>query len=373
MASDLQKKLADRQQSALYRTRHVAQQTPTWRLNFSTNDYLGLSQHPAVKRAFTQAIETWGVGSTGSPLLSGYSSCHQQLEQALCDWLGYPRAVLFNSGFAANHGVLTTVPDPQARIFADRLVHASIIDGLQHNKNRFTRYPHNDWVQVFDKAQPGDWLVSEGVFSMDGDGCDMAQLSELKQSTGLRIMLDDAHGIGAYGQQGRGVSSETNGTVDLLTGTFGKTLGMSGAFVCADETVIESLIQFCREYIYSTAMPPAQAAALIKAIEIVRSTEGDERRARLQERIAYFQRQLQRREIKSIPSQTAIQTWFLASDNDALTLSQQLQANGYLCSAIRPPTVPSGTSRIRFSLTSEMPYDELQRFWQLVDEVRAAL
>lgn len=373
MTVGLSQKLADRRQSSLYRTRHVAQKPAAWRLNFSTNDYLELSQHPLVKRAFTQAIEVWGVGSTGSPLLSGYSACHQQLEEAVCDWLGFPRAVLFNSGFSANHGVLTTLPDPQTRIFADKLVHASIIDGLQHNTNRFTRYPHNDWESVPLKAQPGDWLVSEGVFSMDGDGCDMTQLKRLKQSTGLRIMLDDAHGIGAYGKQGRGTTAEADETVDVLTGTFGKALGMGGAFVCADETFIESVIQFCREYIYSTAMSPAQAAALIKAIAIVRSTEGDERRARLQERITYFQGQLQKRGIRNIPSDTAIQSWLLASDDEAVMLSQQLQKKGYLCSAIRPPTVPSGTSRIRFSLTSEMPYDELDRFWQAVDEVRAAL
>nr|WP_282444599.1 8-amino-7-oxononanoate synthase [Idiomarina sp. ATCH4] len=340
-----------------------------WALNFSTNDYLGLSQHSKIKQAFKQAINIWGVGSTGSPLLSGYSAVHQELEELLADWLGKPRALLFTSGFAANHGVLTTLPGKQEKLFADKLVHASIIDGMQHSEKRFKRYLHNQPEPMVCQAQPGDWLITEGVFSMDGDSCDLGQLIALKRQQGINIMLDDAHGLGAYGVEGRGTLTVDSAVADIITGTFGKALGVGGAFACGGDDEIESLIQFCRDYIYSTSMPPAQAAAIKAAIEIVRSAEGDERRARLCARIQYFREQMKHRNLKTIDSNTAIQTWLFDSDDAALKMSTQLQANGYLCSVIRPPTVPVGSSRIRFSLTSEMSLATLENFWQVVDRV----
>ncbi len=278
--------------------------------------------------------------------------------------------MLFNSGFAANHGVLTTLVDKQQKVFADKLVHASIIDGMQHSEAQFKRYPHNQPLPVVDKANAGDWLVTEGVFSMDGDACDLKLLASLKQQFDIKVMLDDAHGLGAYGSEGRGSTSSGSDTVDVLTGTFGKALGVGGAFVCAKDDEIESLIQFCRDYIYSTAMPPAQAAAIKSSIKIVHSAEGDERREQLAHRIQYFREQMKQRNLKIIDSNTAIQTWLFDSDTEALAMSKQLQANGYLCSVIRPPTVPVGTSRIRFSLTSNMPQVALETFWQIVDRIR---
>ena len=164
-----EQRLNERKDSSLFRSRKVRSSDAHWQLDFSTNDYLGLSQHPDIKRAFKQAIDTWGVGSTGSPLLSGYSKVHQELEELLAEWMNKPRALLFNSGFAANHGVLTTLVDKQQKLFADKLVHASIIDGMQHGEGRFKRFPHNQPEPLIGKASPGDWLVTEGVFSMDGD------------------------------------------------------------------------------------------------------------------------------------------------------------------------------------------------------------
>ncbi|WP_417437980.1 aminotransferase class I/II-fold pyridoxal phosphate-dependent enzyme [Idiomarina sp.] len=366
---EYQQRLNERKNSSLFRSRKVRSSNAHWQLDFSTNDYLGLSQHPAIKRAFKQAIDTWGVGSTGSPLLSGYSAVHQELEELLAQWLGKSRALLFNSGFAANHGVLTTLVDKQQKLFADKLVHASIIDGMQHGEGRFKRYPHNQPEPLVAKASPGDWLVTEGVFSMDGDACNLNLLASLKRKYGLKIMLDDAHGIGAYGVEGKGSLSADSAVADVVTGTFGKALGAGGAFVCANEDEIESLIQFCRDYIYSTAMPPAQAAAIKASVEIVRSAEGDDRRGRLAERIQYFREQLKQRGLKTIESDSAIQTWLFNSDENALHMATELQAQGYLCSVIRPPTVPAGSSRIRFSLTSEMSTTELAQFWSRVDEV----
>jgi len=368
-----EQRLNERKDSSLFRSRKVRSSDAHWQLDFSTNDYLGLSQHPDIKRAFKQAIDTWGVGSTGSPLLSGYSKVHQELEELLAEWMNKPRALLFNSGFAANHGVLTTLVDKQQKLFADKLVHASIIDGMQHGEGRFKRFPHNQPEPLIGKASPGDWLVTEGVFSMDGDVCDLNHLAYLKQRYGLKIMLDDAHGIAAYGAEGKGSLVADSAVADVITGTFGKALGVGGAFVCADDDEIESLIQFCRDYIYSTAMPPAQAAAIKASVEIVRSAEGDDRRGRLAERIQYFREQLKQRGLKTIESNSAIQTWLFNSDDDALNMATELQAQGYLCSVIRPPTVPAGSSRIRFSLTSEMSTPELAQFWSRVDRILSQL
>tara|TARA_R100000781_G_scaffold9562_1_gene8873 strand:- start:602303 stop:603433 length:1131 start_codon:yes stop_codon:yes gene_type:complete len=370
VVSVYQRRLKERKGSSLFRVRKVRSSDAQWKLNFSTNDYLGLSLHRNIRQAFKQAVDIWGVGSTGSPLLSGYSSAHQELEELLADWLGKPRALLFNSGFAANHGVLTTLVDKQQKVFADKLVHASIIDGMQHSEAQFKRYPHNQPLPVVDKANTGDWLVTEGVFSMDGDACDLKLMASLKQQFDIKVMLDDAHGLGAYGSEGKGSTSLGSDAVDVLTGTFGKALGVGGAFVCAKDDEIESLIQFCRDYIYSTAMPPAQAATIKSSIEIVRSAEGGERREQLAHRIQYFREQMKQRNLKIIDSNTAIQTWLFDSDTEALAMSKQLQANGYLCSVIRPPTVPVGTSRIRFSLTSNMPQVALETFWQVVDRIR---
>ena len=371
--SGYQCRLKERKGSSLFRVRKVRSFDAKWQLNFSTNDYLGLSQHQNIRLAFKQAVDIWGVGSTGSPLLSGYSAIHQELEELLADWLGKPRALLFNSGFAANHGVLTTLLNKHQKLFADKLVHASIIDGMQHGEGQFRRYPHNQPESQVCKAKLGDWLVTEGVFSMDGDACNLRQLSSLKQQYGINMMLDDAHGLGAYGVEGRGTLAHTPDVADVITGTFGKALGVSGAFVCGGDDEIESLIQFCRDYIYSTSMPPAQAAAIIAAIETVRSAEGDERRNRLHAGIQYFRGQMKQRNLKTIESNTAIQTWLFDSDEAALEMSTQLQAKGYLCSVIRPPTVPVGSSRIRFSLTSEMSLAALEQFWQVVDRVNQNL
>lgn len=371
--SGYQHRLEERKNSSLFRVRKVRSSDAQWKLNFSTNDYLGLSQHRNIRQAFKQAVDIWGAGSTGSPLLSGYSSVHKELEELLADWLGKPRALLFNSGFSANHGVLTTLIDKQQKLFADKLVHASIIDGMKHSEGQFKRYPHNQPLPMIRRADAGDWLVTEGVFSMDGDTCDLKELASLKQQYGINIMLDDAHGLGAYGSEGKGSTITGSDAVDVITGTFGKALGVGGAFVCGGDDEIESLIQFCRDYIYSTAMPPAQASAIKASVEIVRSAEGDERRDRLHARVQYFRDQMKQRGLKTIDSNTAIQTWLFDSDDEAMAMAEQLQAKGYLCSVIRPPTVPVGSSRIRFSLTSEMSQAALEKFWQVVDRVRTNL
>lgn len=371
--SGYKRRLKERKNSSLLRVRKVRSSDAQWTLNFSTNDYLGLSQHRDIQQAFKQAVDIWGAGSTGSPLLSGYTSVHQELEESLADWLNKPRALLFNSGFAANHGVLTTLIGKQEKIYADKLVHASIIDGMQHGEGYFKRYPHNQPLPIVGNANAGDWVVTEGVFSMDGDTSDLMQLASLKQQYGVSIMLDDAHGLGAYGSEGRGSVTDNQAVIDVMTGTFGKALGVGGAFVCADDDEIESLVQFCRDYIYSTAMPPAQAAAIKASLKIVRSAEGDERRDRLHARVQYFRGQMKQRGLKTIDSNTAIQTWLFDSDDEAQAMSKYLQANDYLCSVIRPPTVPVGSSRIRFSLTSEMSQAGLEKFWQVVDKARTNL
>lgn len=339
-------------------------------LDFSKNDYLGLSQHSEVIKQFVNAANKWGVGSTGSPLLSGYSLLHRQLEAELSDWLEKPGALLFSSGFAANVGVIHTLVGNTPKIYADRLVHASLIDGIQQSGQRFKRYTHSQPMVLADALQPEDWLVTEGVFSMDGDDAGISDLIELKErQPRATFMVDDAHGIGVLGTEGKGALANNLNVADIMTGTFGKALGGGGAFVCAEQDSIDALIQFCREYLYSTSMPPAQAAAASAAIKIIRSHEGHEKRVHLEQLAQQFQLEMSRRGLAYIESSTPIQSWLFDSDESAKRVANALTRLGYLCRAIVYPTVPKNAARIRFSLNSTMDPAHISQFWYVVDGV----
>ncbi|NQZ16012.1 MAG: 8-amino-7-oxononanoate synthase [Idiomarina sp.] len=337
-------------------------------LDFSKNDYLGLSQHPQVKKQFVDAANEWGVGSTGSPLLSGYSLAHQRLEAELSEWLEKPAGLLFSSGFAANVGVLNTLVGDTSKIYADKLVHASLIDGIKQTSQRFKRYAHSQPLTIAEALKPGDWLVTEGVFSMDGDDAGITQLIELKKrKPSTTVMVDDAHGIGVLGDSGKGALSNDLGVADIMTGTFGKAFGVGGAFVCADQDTIEALIQFCREYIYSTAMPPAQAAAASAALMVIKDQEGREKREHLAQLAQQFQLEMSRRGLVYIESSTPIQSWLFESEESAKRMAGELSSLGYLCHAIVHPTVPKHSPRIRFSLNSNMQPAHISQFWHVVD------
>ena len=332
--------------------------------NFSSNDYLGLSQHPAIIRAWQQGAERFGVGSGGSGHVSGYTTAHQALEEELADWLGYPRALLFISGFAANQAVITAMMGKEDRIVADRLSHASLLEAANLSPAQLRRFAHNDASQLaslLDKPCDGQQLaVTEGVFSMDGDSAPLAALHEAAKRQNAWLLVDDAHGTGVMGDEGRGSAHQQNVKPELLVVTFGKGFGVSGAAVLCSESVADYLLQFARHLIYSTSMPPAQAVALSASLAVIRSAEGDERRQQLAEHISCFRQGLAALPFQSPDSQSAIQPVIVGENGRALALAQALRERGMWVTAIRPPTVPPGTARLRFTLTAAHEAQDIQ-------------
>ena len=324
--------------------------------NFSSNDYLGLSQHPAIVRAWQQGAERYGVGSGGSGHVSGYTTAHRALEEALADWLGYPRALLFISGFAANQAVIAALMGKDDRIVADRLSHASLLEAANLSPAQLRRFAHNDAGQLatlLDKPCDGQQLaVTEGVFSMDGDSAPLAALHEAAKRQNAWLLVDDAHGIGVMGEEGRGSAHLQNVKPELLIVTFGKGFGASGAAVLCSESVADYLLQFARHLIYSTSMPPAQAVALSASLAVIRSAEGEERRQRLNGHIARFREALRALPFRTTDSQSAIQPVTAGDNSRALSLADGLRERGMWATAIRPPTVPAGTARLRLTLTA---------------------
>lgn len=276
---------ARRVADALRRRYPVAQGAGRWLvaddcqyLNFSSNDYLGLSHHPQIIRAWQQGAEQFGVGSGGSGHVSGYSVAHQVLEEELAEWLGYSRALLFISGFAANQAVIAAMMAKEDRIVADRLSHASLLEAASLSPSPLRRFAHNDvthLARLLASPCPGQQLVvTEGVFSMDGDSAPLEEIQQVTQQHDGWLMVDDAHGTGVIGEQGRGSCWLQKVKPELLVVTFGKGFGVSGAAVLCYDTVADYLLQFARHLIYSTSMPPAQAQALRASLAVIRSDEG---------------------------------------------------------------------------------------------------
>lgn len=325
-------------------------------LNFSGNDYLGLSQHPAIIGAWQQGAEQYGVGSGGSGHVSGYTHAHRDLEEALADWLGYPRALLFISGFAANQAAIAALMAKDDRIVADRLSHASLLEAASLSPAQLRRFQHNDAAHLatlLAKPVDGEQLVvTEGIFSMDGDAAPLAELYATTQKASGWLMVDDAHGIGVWGKEGRGSCHAQQVTPDILIVTFGKGFGLSGAAVLCREPVADYLLQFARHLIYSTSMPPAQAVALLAALRVIRSAEGDERREKLASLIAQFRAGAASLHAQTTASRSAIQPLIVGENAQALTLASRLREQGCWVTAIRPPTVPPGTARLRLTLTA---------------------
>ncbi|WP_368541552.1 8-amino-7-oxononanoate synthase [Enterobacter soli] len=331
--------------------------------NFSSNDYLGLSQHPQIVRAWQQGAERYGVGSGGSGHVSGYTTAHQALEEQLADWLGYPRALLFISGFAANQAVIAALMGKDDRILADRLSHASLLEAASLSPAQLRRFAHNDAGQLQTLlAKPCDGqqlVVTEGVFSMDGDSAPLAQLHAGAARQNAWLLVDDAHGIGVVGEEGRGSAYQQNVKPELLVVTFGKGFGVSGAAVLCSEPAADYLLQFARHLIYSTSMPPAQAVALSASLAVIRSDDGASRRARLAEHIRRFRRGLAGLPFRSTDSHSAIQPIVVGDNGRALGLAQGLRERGMWVTAIRPPTVPPGTARLRLTLTAAHEADDI--------------
>ncbi|QLR05874.1 8-amino-7-oxononanoate synthase [Providencia rettgeri] len=339
-------------------------------LNFSSNDYLGLSQHSEIIRAWQQGAHEYGVGSGGSGHITGFTHAHYQAEQKLADWLGYPRAILFISGFAANHALITALMTAEDRILADKLSHASLLEGAMHSQAQLRRFSHNrvdSLKKLISKPHTAKTLVvTEGVFSMDGDSAPLDELQTLAHAHNAWLMVDDAHGLGIWGKQGRGSCDEYGIKPDILVATFGKAVGVSGAAVLCDERTADFLIQAARHLIYSTSMPPAQAVAISAAVGEIQ--QADEQRAQLQRNIHYFKRQLNLPDMHLVDSNTAIQPLIVGDNEKSLQLSQFLREKGIWVQAIRPPTVPPGSARLRMTLSAAHQQDDIDKLLEALNE-----
>jgi len=340
-------------------------------LNFSSNDYLGLSHHPQIICAWQQGAERFGVGSGGSGHVSGYSIAHQALEEELAQWLGYSRALLFISGFAANQAVIAALMGKDDRIVADRLSHASLLEAASLSPATLRRFSHNDsqhLVRLLATPCPGQQLVvTEGVFSMDGDSAPLAEIHAMAQQRNAWLLVDDAHGIGVTGEEGRGSCWQQQVKPELLVVTFGKGFGVSGAAILCSDSVADYLLQFARHLIYSTSMPPAQAQALRASLAVIRSHEGDERRAKLAMLIQRFRAGINTRSLTLANSDSAIQPLIVGDNQHALRLADTLRQQGCWVTAIRPPTVPVGTARLRLTLTQAHETQDIDRLLEVLN------
>ncbi len=325
--------------------------------NFCSNDYLGLAAHPDVIRALQQAAASQGIGSGASAYVSGWNAEHQALEEELAAFVQRPRALLFSTGYQCNLGVIQALVGRDDHVYSDELNHASLIDGCRLSGASIHRYRHADTADLARQLAPPvesrKLIVSDGVFSMDGDPAPLVKLARLGQQHDAWLMVDDAHGFGVLGPQGRGsLAALALGTdeVPVLVATLGKALGGFGAFVAGEADLIEYLIQRTRTAIFTTAMPPALAAAMRVSLRLLR--EEDWRRTHLHALIARFHAGAQQLGLPVADSKTPIQPLIVGNETRALALSAALQAQGFLIGAIRPPTVPAGTSRLRITLSA---------------------
>ena len=357
--------LSDRQDQHLYRSRRVLESAQGAEvvvdgqryLNFCSNDYLGLANHPEIVTAFKNAADTFGVGSGASHLVCGHSALHHQLEEELADFTGRDRALLFSTGYMANLGSVNALVGRGDYVFEDKLNHASLLDAGLLSQARFQRFLHNDLDSLdkrLAKAEAGRKLiVVDGVFSMDGDCAPLPALADTADAHDAWLMVDDAHGFGVLGDSGAGCAEHfglDQQRLPILMGTLGKGVGSFGAFVAGNDTLIETLIQFARPYIYTTAMPPAVAAASLASLAIIRRDHA--RRAHLLALIARFKQAAAQLSLPLMASDTAIQPLTIGSSDAALAASEALAQQGLLVGAIRPPTVPEGTARLRITLTA---------------------
>jgi 8-amino-7-oxononanoate synthase len=331
-------------------------------INFCANDYLGLAGHAAIKQVLAKESSA-GWGSGAAHLVTGHHEYHHQLELALAEWLGVERALLFSTGYMANLAVQQTLLQAGDLIIGDKLNHASLIDGALASAAMFKRYPHLDYQALarrLTQAEGQSMIVTDSVFSMDGDIADLVTLTKLAQEHQAWLLVDDAHAMGVLGEYGRGSFSHfgVNPAADhVLMGTFGKAFGTSGAFVAGSEVLIESLIQFARPFIYTTATSPLNALATLKALELL--MDGDDLRAQLNANIAQLRSGLSALGFVMTASQSAIQPVLCASAEQALAWSEQLKLQGFWVAAIRPPTVAQ--ARLRITLSAEHQPEQIAR------------
>ena len=373
---NIEAQLSARQQDGLYRQRLIVA-SPQGReltiagqqlVNFCSNDYLGLANDARVRNAFQDGVTQWGTGSGASHLITGHTDAHHELEQRLAEFTGRERCLLFASGYAANLGTTNALLSAGDYIFEDRLNHASLLDGGRLSGARFSRFKHRDLADLDAKlarcqtAAQRKLIVSDGTFSMDGTVCDVPGLVARGQTHAAWIMIDEAHSLGVTGRAGRGlVDADLFSTADvpILVGTLGKAFGVQGGFVSGSHALIETLIQHARTYIYSTALPAAAAVALITSLEIVKTEEW--RRERLRQLVQQFREGAQQAGIRLTESTTPIQPIIIGDERQATNISSALAHSGVLVSAIRPPTVPKGTARLRITFTADHTDQDVEK------------
>lgn len=382
MPFDLSARLAERRAAHLYRQRPLLEAPQGVRvvvdgqslLAFCNNDYLGMANDPEVLEAFVEGARKWGVGGGASHLVVGHSTPHHQLEAALAEFTGRPRALLMSSGYMANLGAVTALVGQGDTVLEDRLNHASLLDAGLLSGARFSRYLHNDISSLsarLAKATGNTLVVTDGVFSMDGDLADLPAVCAAAREKDAWVMVDDAHGFGCLGQEGGGIVEHFGlgvQDVPVLVGTLGKAFGTSGAFIAGSEELIETLIQFARPYIYTTSQPPAVACATLKSLQIVR--EQNWRREHLARLIAQFRAGVSDLGLQLMDSPTPIQPIIIGSSERAVAVSAALRERGILVTAIRPPTVPRGTARLRVTLCAAHSDSDVAH---LLDALKQAL
>lgn len=381
--SDLESHLAELESRTQRRRRRI-QQAPCGphartdgkdMLSFASNDYLGLAKDAGLIETAREAALRWGVGSGASHLVSGHTEAHEEMEAQLADFVGMPAAMSFATGYLANIAVMPALMGREDEIFADRLNHASLLDGAQLARARMTRYMHGDLEMLTRQLEASrarrKLIVTDSVFSMDGDLAPLRELLKLAEHHDAWLLVDDAHGFGVLGPQGRGALAAEgfHSPRLILMGTLGKAAGVAGAFVAGHEVLIDWLMQAARPFIFTTAAPPLLAATVCHAIRLIES--GDTRRAHLQSLIRQLRAGLAGSSFQLAASTTPIQPILLGSNARALAFSQALEARGLYVPAIRPPTVPQGSARLRVSLTAAHSPADVDQLLSALREIEA--
>ncbi|MFZ3430590.1 8-amino-7-oxononanoate synthase [Vibrio harveyi] len=341
-------------------------------INFSSNDYLGLANDQALVRAWQQGLSVYGSGSGASPMVTGFSAAHGNLEAALTEWLGYERAILFGSGFSANQALLFTLLEKSDVLLQDRLNHASLMEAGVLSPAKMKRFKHNDIEHLSSliSAEDNNLVVTEGVFSMDGDCAPLADIADVTSKHDAWLAVDDAHGIGVLGESGGGSCELAAVKPEILIVTFGKAFGMSGAAILCDRATGDFLTQFARHHVYSTAIPPAQAYALTHAVSMIQ--EQSWRREKLTELGKVYRDNLSDLD-GFVETQTSIKPFLIGKSDLALQVAGACRQNGIWVTAIRPPTVPKGTSRLRITLTANHTNEQVKTLSMALKQALGAL
>jgi 8-amino-7-oxononanoate synthase len=385
MLAALQKELEQRRVDGLLRQRRlldspqaehiIANQKPY--LSFCSNDYLGLANCPELIAAMQKAAGDSGVGSGASNLITGHHRYHDSLEKQLARFVDMPAALLFSTGYMANIGVLGALAGRGDAIFADKLNHACLNDGAYFSYADFHRYPHNDVAALEKLLQASKarhkLIAADAVFSMDGDIAPIPEYLALCEKYDAYLYLDDAHGFGVLGEHGQGSLNHFNikSPRIIVMATLGKAAGVAGAFVAGEQVVIDYLIQKAKSYVYSTPAPPALSATLSASVQLIE--QGDDLRANLKTLIVYLKENLRLKKWKLLESDTAIQPLIIGSNEESLAVSEYLQTHGILVPAIRPPTVPTGTARLRISLSAAHRLDDVKQLVAAIHQAESVL